>query len=68
MVTGNFNSNIRHNNKIYHVQTEVIRGYIVTQVFDGGRIVRTEKNEHSGYADTVQQHKSVEELVKNGKL
>jgi|GEM_PF-1415963 hypothetical protein len=68
MVTGNFNTNIKYNNKIYHIQTEVIRGNVITQVFDGGKIIHSERNKYTNYTDSVKQHKNTEKLVKTGKF
>jgi len=68
MVTGNFNTNIKYNGKIYHIQTEIIRGNIITQVFDGGKILISRKNPFEDYNSSVKQHKEVEDLVKCGKF
>lgn len=63
-----FNSNIKYNNKIYHVQTEIYSNSVVTQVFEGGRILHTLKNGFVDFKSTVNQHKSVEQLVQQGRI
>ena len=60
-----YNNNIRHNNRVFHVQTEdsgIRHPHIITHLFmDGGRILKSKKTsyaEHLGaekMADTVRQ-------------
>jgi len=61
-----FNSNIKYNGKIYHIQTEVYKENVITQIFDGGKIVKTYKNKFIDFKSTVNFHKKVEELVSTG--
>lgn len=56
-----YNTNIRHNNKLYHIQTEdsgIEHPHIITHLFvDGGRIIATRKTDYSQYlqeADLVE--------------
>lgn len=61
-----FNTNVKYNNKIYHVQTEVYQENIVTNVFDGGRVVFSEKNTFTDFKNSISQHKQVEQIVQKG--
>lgn len=63
-----FNSNIRYRNKVYHIQTEIYSDHVVTQVFDGGRILHSLKTGFIDFKSTVQQHKSVERQVEQGRI
>jgi hypothetical protein len=63
-----FNTNIKYNGKIYHVQTEVYKENIVTNVFDGGRVVFSQKNQYVDFKSSITQHKDVEMIVKQGKF
>jgi hypothetical protein len=65
-MTKSFNSNIKYNGKIYHIQTEVYKEHVVTQIFDGGKIVKTFKNKFTDFKSTVNIHKKAEELVSTG--
>jgi hypothetical protein len=50
-----FNNNIRHNGRVFHVQTEdsgVARPHIITHLFaDGGRILKTTKTSYAEILD-----------------
>jgi len=62
MVLG-FNHNIKHNGRIYHVQTEdsgVDNPHIITHLFVGGNILATKK---TSYADIVQAE-NLEQIVR----
>ena len=65
MVPG-FNHNVKHMDKVYHVQTEdsgVANPHIITHLFVGGNILATKK---TSYADIVQAnnlHEVVKELM-----
>lgn len=61
-----FNTNVKFNNKIYHVQTEVYQDNIVTNVFDGGRVIFSEKNTFSDFKASIGQHKKVEQIIQTG--
>ena len=63
-----FNTNIKYNNKIYHIQTEVYKDKIVTNVFDGGRVVFCKKNNYIDFKSSINQHKQVELIVSQGKF
>lgn len=60
-----YNTNIRHNGKLFHVQTEdsgVKHPHIITHLFaDGGRILGTSRTD---YADLVQKGEFAAELKK----
>jgi len=68
MVTGSFNTNLKCNNHFYHIQTEVVSGNVITQVFNGGKTIYSEKNKYISYTESVKQHKNAENMLKNGKL
>ncbi|MBZ4642538.1 MAG: hypothetical protein PWQ25_1667 [Deferribacteres bacterium] len=61
-----FNSNIRYNGKIYHIQTEIYSDKVVTQIFDGGKIINSIKSPFVDFKTTVSQHKKVEQAVLKG--
>lgn len=61
-----FNSNIKHNGKIYHIQTEIYKENVITQIFDGGKVLKTYKNKFIDFNTTVKIHKKIEELVSTG--
>lgn len=78
-----FNNNVKHQGRIFHVQTEdsgVNRPHIVTHLFaDGGRIIkstRTDYSEHLGRADMhavirrlmKEQHKAMFIALRDGQL
>jgi hypothetical protein len=63
-----FNTNVKYNNKIYHVQTEVYKDQMVTNVFDGGKVVFCMKNEYIDFKSSITQHKKVEFIVSQGKF
>ena len=48
-----YNNNVRHKNRIFHIQTEdsgVKYGHIITHLFmDGGRILKSVKTSYSEY-------------------
>ncbi|MCA9582972.1 MAG: hypothetical protein KC416_14330 [Myxococcales bacterium] len=60
-----YNTNVRHNDKLYHIQTEdsgIKRPHVITHLFaDGGRIVASRK---TSYAEHVGAE-NVAEIVKN---
>ncbi len=77
-----YNNNVRHKNKIFHIQTEdsgVKYGHIITHLFmDGGRILKSVKTGYTEYlgnekmADIVkemmkQQHKAMFIALRDGK-
>lgn len=62
MVLGK-NTNVSHNGKLYHVQTEdsgIKRPHIITLLYHGGNIISSKK---TSYADIVDSE-SVEDTVK----
>jgi len=61
-----FNSNIKYNGKTYHIQTEIYTDKVVTQIFDGGRIINSVKSPFIDFKSTIKQHKQVEEAVLKG--
>ena len=61
-----FNTNIKYKDKIYHVQTEVYKDMVVTNVFDKGRVVFTKRNNFIDFKGTVEQHQSIESKIKKG--
>ncbi len=61
-----FNTNIKYKGIIYHIQTEVYKNVVVTNVFDKGRVVYTQKNDFVDFKGTVEQHQSVESKIKKG--
>lgn len=78
-----FNNNVKHQGRIFHVQTEdsgVNRPHIVTHLFaDGGRIIkstRTDYTEHLGRSDMAtivrrmmkEQHKGMFIALRDGQL
>jgi hypothetical protein len=78
-----FNNNVKHQGRIFHVQTEdsgVSRPHIVTHLFaDGGRIIkstRTDYSEHLGRSDMAaivrrmmkEQHKAMFIALRDGQL
>jgi hypothetical protein len=78
-----FNNNVKHQGRIYHVQTEdsgVRRPHILTHLFvDGGRIIkstRTDYSEHVGQPDMAtvvrrlmkEQHKAMFIALRDGQL
>jgi hypothetical protein len=78
-----YNNNVRHKNKVFHIQTEdsgVRYGHIITHLFtDGGRILKSVKTSYSEYlanekmADIVremmkQQHKAMFIALRDGKF
>src|SRR5690349_8716588 len=78
-----YNNNVRHKNKVFHIQTEdsgVKYGHIITHLFaDGGRILKSVKTSYAEYlqnekmADIVremmkQQHKSMFIALRDGKF
>ena len=77
-----YNNNVRHKNRVFHIQTEdsgVKYGHIITHLFmDGGRILKSVKTSYSEYlanekmADIVremmkQQHKTMFMALRDGK-
>ena len=58
-----FNNNIRHNGRVFHVQTEdsgVARPHIITHLFaDGGRILKTTKTSYAEILDAEDLAKQV---------
>ena len=78
-----FNNNVKHQGRIFHVQTEdsgVKRPHIITHLFvDGGHIIkstRTDYSEHLGQADLTavlrrlmkEQHKAMFIALRDGQL
>src|SRR5258706_16364227 len=78
-----YNNNVRHKNKVFHIQTEdsgVKYGHIITHLFmDGGRILKSVKTSYREYlghekmSDIVkemmkQQHKAMFIALRDGKL
>lgn len=78
-----YNNNVRHKNKVFHIQTEdsgVKYGHIITHLFmDGGRILKSVKTSYTEYlgqekmADIVkemmkQQHKAMFIALRDGKF
>jgi hypothetical protein len=65
MITG-FNHNIRHNGKIYHVQTEdsgVGSPHIITHLFLGGNILASKKTSYADIAGADNLANVVRELM-----
>jgi hypothetical protein len=60
-----YNTNIRHKEKLYHLQTEdsgVDRPYITTHLFvDGGRIIASRKTDYSNFL----KEGNLDEIVRN---
>ncbi len=78
-----YNNNVRHKNKVFHIQTEdsgVKYGHIITHLFmDGGRILKSVKTSYQEYltseklADIIremmkQQHKAMFIALRDGKF
>lgn len=63
-----FNSNIKHKNRVYHIQTEIYSGHVVTQVFEGGKVIYSLKTGFVDFKATVKQHKGVEQQVEQGRI
>lgn len=62
------NSNISHNGKIYHIQTEIVGNKVVTQIFLSGRVIFSFKDNFVDYATTNKQHKTAEAAVIRDKI
>jgi hypothetical protein len=61
-----FNHNIKHNGKIYHVQTEdsgVSNPHIITHLFVGGNIMATKKTSYADIVSAGNLHEIVKELM-----
>jgi hypothetical protein len=61
-----FNSNIKFKGKVYHIQTEVYKETVVTNVFDKGRVIYTQKKDFVDFRTTLAQHQSIETKIKQG--
>ena len=63
-----YNNNIRHEGKLYHIQTEdsgVGHPHIITHLFaDGGRIIATRKTDYSEHLGAENQEEIVRGLMK----
>jgi hypothetical protein len=63
-----YNTNVRHNGKTYHVQTEdsgLNRPHIITHIFaDGGRIVASRKTDYSKHLQTDNLEETIRNLMK----
>lgn len=62
-----FNTNLRHEGKIYHVQTEdsgKARPHIITHVFVEGNIVATQKESYEAYLGREDVNEIVKDLMK----
>lgn len=68
MASKTINSNITHNGKIYHVQTEIVLEKVITQVFTQGRVIFTLRNNFVDYSTTNKQHKTVEAAIIKDKI
>ena len=81
MITG-FNTDIKHNEKVYHVQTEdkgVANPYIETLVYVGGEILASNKTSYAEQLKTgvddkwigglmEQQHRTMIAAIKRGRF
>ncbi|WP_041223668.1 hypothetical protein [Deferribacter desulfuricans] len=63
-----FNTNVKHNNKIYHVQTEINNGKVTICVFYNGMVVYRKDDNFKDYKTTLQLHKEVEDKIKLGQI
>ena len=61
-----FNTNVKYKDKVFHIQTEVYKNVVVTNVFDRGRVVFTQRNDFVDFKSTINQHQSVESKIKKG--
>ncbi|MCL2725735.1 MAG: hypothetical protein FWD69_14995 [Polyangiaceae bacterium] len=64
-----FNNNVRHKNRVFHVQTEdsgVNRPHIITHLFmDGGRILKSVRKSYAEYVGTDGMDDVVREMMKD---
>ncbi|MEF3254687.1 MAG: hypothetical protein K6348_03860 [Deferribacterales bacterium] len=68
MANKTINSNINHKGKVYHIQTEIVSGNVITQIFVKGRVVFTVKDKFIDFATTNKQHKTAEAAILRDKL
>jgi hypothetical protein len=63
-----FNNNVKHQGRIFHVQTEdsgVNRPHIVTHLFaDGGRIIKSTRTDYSEHLGRTDMHTVIRRLMK----
>jgi hypothetical protein len=62
-----YNTNVRHKNKLYHIQTEdsgVKHPHIITHLFaDGGRIIASKKTDYAQHLGSEKLHEVVKKLM-----
>lgn len=63
-----FNTNVRHNNRVFHLQTEdsgLARPHVITHLFmDGGRILKSEKRSYAEHVGRDDCAATVRQLMK----
>lgn len=67
MVSG-YNTNVQIHNRVYHVQTEVIRGsqfIIASHIYSGGTIIHSQKTSFVHLVGTPDEEKKLNYLVEN---
>lgn len=63
-----YNTNVRHNGKLYHIQTEdsgVRRPHVITHLFaDGGRIIASKKTSYRDLVESGSYREQVKQLMR----
>ncbi|MGA1862563.1 hypothetical protein OWM07_06740 [Deferribacter thermophilus] len=63
-----FNTNVKFNDKIYHVQTEIVNDKVTICVFYNGMVIYRKDAKFEDYKTTLELHKEVENKIKLGQI